>query len=356
MAIVTAQRLVTIERHIAEQEHLHPHATGEFSRLLRDLMLAFRLIAREVSRAGLNDILGLTGRTNIYGEAVRKLDAYANDVIIRAMEHGGHLCAMASEESDGLICIAPDRPRGKYILLFDPLDGSTNIDVNVTIGTIFSIYRRRSAPTAEVSLEDVLRPGAEQVTAGYVCYGSSVTLVYSTGNGVDVFTYDPTLGEFFLTIEKLRIPRRGKQYSINEGNAKRWAPELQQYIDYLKTPSADGQRPYSLRYVGTAVADVHRVLHYGGIFMYPADRIHPSGKLRLLYEVNPLAFLVEQAGGRASDGFRRILDIAPKELNQRCPVFLGSPEDVAEAEAFLQRRHPWQQYSSGSSEPTVVSV
>ncbi len=348
MAIVTAQRLVTIERHIAEQEHLHPHATGEFSRLLRDLMLAFRLIAREVSRAGLNDILGLTGRTNIYGEAVRKLDAYANDVIIRAMEHGGHLCAMASEESDGLICIAPDRPRGKYILLFDPLDGSTNIDVNVTIGTIFSIYRRRSAPTAEVSLEDVLRPGAEQVTAGYVCYGSSVTLVYSTGNGVDVFTYDPTLGEFFLTIEKLRIPRRGKQYSINEGNAKRWAPELQQYIDYLKTPSEDGKRPYALRYVGTAVADVHRLLHYGGIFMYPADSANPTGKLRLMYEVNPLAFLVEQAGGRASDGYRRILDIQPESLHQRVPVFMGSPEDVAEAEAFLQRRHPWQ-HSHGQS-------
>lgn len=344
MAIVTAQRLITIERHIAEQEHLHPHATGEFSRLLRDLMLAFRLIAREVSRAGLNDILGLTGTTNIYGEAVRKLDSYANSVIIRAMENGGHLCAMASEESEGLIPLPPGRPRGKYILLFDPLDGSSNIDVNVTIGTIFSIYRRRNPEaTTDALLDDVLRPGSEQVAAGYVCYGSSVTLVYTTGNGVDVFTYDPTLGEFFLTIEKLRIPRRGKQYSINEGNAKRWAPELQQYIDYLKTPSPDGSRPYALRYVGTAVADVHRVLHYGGIFMYPADSLNPSGKLRLMYEVNPLAFLVEQAGGRASDGFRRILDIQPESLHQRVPVFLGSPEDVAEAEAFLRRAHPWQQ-------------
>ncbi|MCS6965574.1 MAG: class 1 fructose-bisphosphatase [Candidatus Kapabacteria bacterium] len=340
MAIVTAQRLVTIERHIAEQEHLHPHATGEFSRLLRDLMLAFRLIAREVSRAGLNDILGLTGTTNVYGEAVRKLDAYAHEVIVRAMEHGGHLCAMASEESDGLIALPPTRPRGKYILLFDPLDGSTNIDVNVTIGTIFSIYRRRDpALTTDATLEDVLRPGCEQVAAGYVCYGSSVTLVYSTGNGVDVFTYDPTLGEFFLTIEKLRIPRRGTHYSINEGNAKRWAPELQDYIDYLKTPSHDQHRPYSLRYVGSAVADVHRVLHYGGIFMYPADRANPSGKLRLMFEVNPLAFVTEQAGGRASNGCCRILDIRPESLRQRVPVFLGSPEDVAEAEAFLQGRH-----------------
>ncbi len=349
---MTAQRLVTIERHIAEQEHLHPHATGEFSRLLRDLMLAVRLIAREVSRAGLNDILGLTGATNVFGEAVRKLDAYANEVIIRAMERGGHLCAMASEESNGLIPLPPEVPRGKYVLLFDPLDGSSNIDVNVTIGTIFSIYRRRDpGSTADGTLEDLLRPGSEQVAAGYVCYGSSVTLVYSTGNGVDVFTYDPTLGEFFLTIEKLRIPQRGKQYSINEGNAKGWAPELQQYIEYLKTPSPDGRRPYSLRYVGTAVADVHRVLHYGGIFMYPSDSANPSGKLRLMYEVNPLAFLVEQAGGRASDGFRRILDIVPEHLNQRCPVFLGSPEDVHEAEAFLQRRHPWQHRAGNGSEP-----
>ncbi|MEN3027026.1 MAG: class 1 fructose-bisphosphatase [Chlorobiota bacterium] len=345
MAIVTAQRLITIERHIAEQEHLHPHATGEFSRLLRDLMLAFRLIAREVSRAGLNDVLGLTGTTNVYGEAVRKLDAYANEVIIRAMEHGGHLCALASEESDGLIPLPEGRPRGKYILLFDPLDGSSNIDVNVTIGTIFSIFRRRNPElTTDATLEDVLRPGSEQVAAGYVCYGSSVTLVYSTGNGVDVFTYDPTLGEFFLTIEKLRIPPRGKQYSVNEGNAHRWAPELRQYVEYLKTPSADKSRPYALRYVGTAVADVHRVLHYGGIFMYPADSRNPSGKLRLVYEANPLAFLVEQAGGRASDGFRRILDIQPESLHQRVPVFMGSPDDVAEAEAFLRGIHPSQRH------------
>ncbi len=349
MAIVTAQRLITIERHIAEQEHLHPHATGEFSRLLRDLMLAFRLIAREVSRAGLNDILGLTGTTNVYGEAVRKLDAYAHEVIIRAMEYGGHVCAIASEESEGLIPLANGRPRGKYLLLFDPLDGSSNIDVNAPIGTIFSIYRRKHPdPSAEVTETELLRPGSEQVAAGYVCYGSSVTLVYSTGNGVDVFTYDPTLGEFFLTIEKLRIPRRGKQYSVNEGNAKRWAPEVRQYVDYLKTPSEDKRRPYALRYIGTAVADVHRALHYGGIFMYPADSANPSGKLRLLYEANPLAFLVEQAGGRASDGYRRILDILPESLRQCTPVFLGSPDDVAEAEAFLQRRHPWQQ---GVTEP-----
>ncbi len=348
MAIVTAKRLVTIERHIAEQEHLHPHATGEFSRLLRDLMLAIRLIAREVSRAGLNDILGLTGTTNVYGEAVRKLDVYAHEVIIRALEHGGHVCAVASEESEGLLPFPAGR-RGKYLLVFDPLDGSSNIDVNAPIGTIFSIYRRRYR--GEVTPEELLRPGSEQVAAGYVCYGSSITLVYSTGKGVDVFTYDPTLGEFFLTIEQLRIPRRGKQYSVNEGNAKRWVPELQQYLDYLKTSSEDGQRPYSLRYIGTAVADVHRVLHYGGLFMYPADQANPSGKLRLLYEVNPLAFLVEQAGGRASDGYRRILDIVPETLHQRVPVFLGSPDDVAEAEAFLQGRHPWQQSGNGHHLP-----
>jgi fructose-1,6-bisphosphatase I len=348
MAIVTAQRLVTIERHIAEQEHLHPHATGEFSRLLRDLLLAIRLIAREVSRAGLTDILGLTGTTNIYGEAVRKLDSYANEVIIRAMEPGGHLCAMASEESAGPIILPPER-RGKYILLFDPLDGSTNIDVNVTIGTIFSIYRRPVKDTSrEPSIEELLQPGCRQVAAGYVCYGSSITLVYSTGRGVDVFTYDPTLGEFFLTVEQLRIPRRGKQYSINEGNALRWDPRLQQYIQYLKTPSGDGSRPYALRYIGTAVADVHRVLHYGGIFMYPADSANPNGKLRLLYEANPLAYLAEQAGGRASDGTRPILSIQPHSLDQRVPLFLGSPEDVAEAEAFLRGEHPWQRSAAAT--------
>ncbi len=205
----------------------------------------------------------------------------------------------------------------------------------MTIGTIFSVYRRVS-DSGDGTLEDVLQPGYKQVAAGYACYGSSTVLVYTTGNGVDIFTYDPTVGEFFLTHEKVQIPKRGKYYSINEGNAAYWSPELQRYVQYLKTPSEDKQRPYKLRYVGTAVADVHRTLLYGGIFMYPGDKKSPKGKLRLIYEANPIAMLIEQAGGRATDGERRILEIQPTEVHQRTPLFVGSPEDVLEAEAFLR--------------------
>ncbi len=329
------RKLVTIERHIAENQAMSPEASGEFSRLLRDLTLAIRIIAREVRRAGLADILGITEATNVSGDVVRKLDVFAHDTIVRAMDHGGHLCIMASEEAEELIRIPDPYERGKYVLIFDPLDGSSNIDVNVTIGTIFSVYRRVS-DSGDGTLEDVLQPGYKQVAAGYACYGSSTVLVYTTGNGVDIFTYDPTVGEFFLTHEKVQIPKRGKYYSINEGNAAYWSPELQRYVQYLKTPSEDKQRPYKLRYVGTAVADVHRTLLYGGIFMYPGDKKSPKGKLRLIYEANPIAMLIEQAGGRATDGERRILEIQPIEVHQRTPLFVGSPEDVLEAEAFLR--------------------
>jgi fructose-1,6-bisphosphatase I len=330
-------KVVTIERHIAEEEHLRAGATGEFSRLMRDLTLAIRIISRDVRRAGLNDILGMTDTQNVHGESVKKLDQIANETIFRAMDHGGHLCVMASEEEEDLITIPPEYPRGKYVLLFDPLDGSSNIDVNVTIGTIFSIYRRVTPDyMGDGTLEDVLQPGTRQVAAGYVCYGSSTQLVYTTGNGVDVFTYDPTIGEFLLTEEKVQMPTRGKYYSVNEGNYARWTDNLKRYIDYLKTPSADNARPYSARYVGSAIADLHRTLIYGGIFLYPADTKSAKGKLRLMYEANPLAMLIEQAGGRATDGTRRILDIRPEGIHQRTPLFIGSRDDVLEAEAFLR--------------------
>lgn len=336
MPLVKTSKLITIERHISEEHALHPQATGEFSRLLRDLTLALRILARDVRRAGLNDVLGLTDETNVHGERVKRLDIHANDVIIRAMDHGGHLCVMASEESDSLIQIPDEYSNGKYVLVFDPLDGSSNIDVNVSIGTIFSVYRRLDPlSTAHGTIEDCLQPGYKQVAAGYAMYGSSTQLVYSSGNGVDVFTFDPTIGEFLLTFEKIRIPRKGKIYSVNSGNAYKWHQGVRDYVAHLLRPSDDGLRPYSLRYVGTMVADIHRTLHYGGIFMYPADSMMPNGKLRLVYEVNPMAFIIEQAGGMASSGSQRILDLMPESLHQRSPCYMGSPDDVLEAESFI---------------------
>lgn len=339
MPLLKTSRLITIERHISEEGALHPDATGEFTRLLRDLTLALRIVASDVRRAGLNDVLGMTENTNVHGERVKRLDIHANEVIFRAMDHGGNLCVMASEENESLMHIPREFRCGKYVLVFDPLDGSSNIDVNVSIGTIFSIYMRLDPTSSEPgTLADVLQPGYRQVAAGYALYGSSTQLVYSSGNGVDVFTFDPTIGEFLLTFEKIRIPKRGRIYSVNSGNAYKWSPQLRDYVSYLLRPSDDGLRPYSLRYIGTMVADVHRTLHYGGIFMYPADTSSPSGKLRLVYEVNPMAFLVEQAGGRASTGTQRILDLQPESLHQHVPCFLGSEDDVTEAEDFLRRQ------------------
>jgi fructose-1,6-bisphosphatase I len=340
-AIMLTNKITTIERHISEEQHVHKGATGEFSRLMRDLTLAIRIISREVRRAGLNDILGLTDAYNVHGENQKKLDTYANDIIFRAMDHGGHLCVMGSEESDDLIQIPAPYEHGKYVLLYDPLDGSSNIDVNATIGTIFSVYRRVTPDyLGQGTMDDVLQPGWHQVAAGYACYGSSTQLVYTTGRGVNIFTYDPTVGEFFLSSENVRIPKRGKYYSINEGNTLLWSNELKQYIDYIKMPSEDKHRPMGLRYIGSAVADVHRTLHYGGIFMYPADSKNPEGKLRLMYEANPLAMLIEQAGGRATDGKKRILEIQPTELHQRVPLYVGSEDNVLEVERFLRGEMP----------------
>jgi fructose-1,6-bisphosphatase I len=327
-------KVVTISRHIMEQERKYPRATGEFSNLLSEITLAAKIIMREVTKAGLVNILGKSGNRNVQGEEVMKLDEFANDVIYKALDHTGHLCIMTSEEDELPRRIPDHYPCGKYVLNYDPLDGSSNIDVNVSIGTIFSIHRRISPGNSHGGQQDCLQPGNRQVAAGYIIYGPSTMFVYTTGQGVHGFTYDPSVGEFLLSHEDIRMPARGQIYSINEGNTGRWDPGVRKYVEHLK---ADGDgRPYSARYVGSLVADVHRNLLYGGIFLYPADQKNRRGKLRLLYEAAPLAFIAEQAGGAASDGEQRILDLIPESLHQRTPLIIGSLEDVQEAEAFLQ--------------------
>lgn len=328
-------RNITIERHIIEQQKHYPQATGEFSALLYDIAFAAKIITREVRQAGLADILGLTGRENVQGEQVRKLDEFADDILFRALDHTGRLCCMASEEREEIIHIPPEFAAGKYVLLYDPLDGSSNIDANVSIGTIFSIHRKVSNGERG-SMEDCLQPGYKQVAAGYVIYGSSTMLVYTAGNGVYGFTLDPSVGEFLLSHENIRTPKRGKIYSANEGNYNNWDAGVRNFIDYLKNSDKETGRPYSSRYIGSLVADFHRNLLYGGVFLYPADKKNTSGKLRLLYEANPLGFIVEQAGGYASNGYQRILDIQPEELHQRVPLIIGSYDDVKLAEAFIQ--------------------
>jgi fructose-1,6-bisphosphatase I len=328
-------RLVTIGRHIIEQQKQFPQATGEFSALLYDIAFAAKVISREVRRAGLADILGYTGTENVQGEEVRKLDEFADEVIFRAMDHTGRLCVMACEEREDIIPIPEEFKCGHYVLLYDPLDGSSNIDANVSIGTIFSIHRKIS-PGERGTLEDCLQPGSKQIGAGYVIYGSSTLLVYTAGLGVHGFTLDPTVGEFLLSHENIQIPKRGKIYSINEGNTHNWDDNTRRYIDHLKTPDKASERPYSSRYIGSLVSDFHRNLLYGGIFLYPADKKSPKGKLRLLYEANPLGLIVEQAGGAVSNGRQRVLDIEPTDLHQRTPLIIGSHDDVKEAEEFLQ--------------------
>jgi fructose-1,6-bisphosphatase I len=328
-------RFMTLARHIIEQEKLHPSATGELSKLLHDLSLAAKVISLEVNKAGLADILGFTGDNNVHGEQVKKLDVYAHDMLFTAMDHGGHLCVMASEEEENIIHIPSKFGLGKYVLLFDPLDGSSNIDANISIGTIFSIYRRVSDGDGPGILQDCLQQGLHQVAAGYIVYGSSTILVYSAGHGVHGFTLDPSFGEFLLSHPNIRIPKKGKIYSINEGNYKYWHPGLKRYIKWLQEEDTDSERPYSSRYIGSMVADIHRNLLYGGIFMYPSDSRSPNGKLRLMYECNPMAFIVEAAGGKASDGKGRILEVKPDELHQRVPIFIGSEKDVLMVEKFL---------------------
>jgi len=324
-------KITTVQQHILDEERLYPGATGDFTALLTSLTLAAKIISREVNQAGLVRILGETGEINVHGEAVQKLDEFAQQTIYSAMGHSGHLCVMASEESEGIIPIPDGGKRGRYVLMFDPLDGSSNIDVNASIGTIFSIHRKITTGIDGV-LEDCLQVGTEQLAAGYFIYGSSTMMVYTTGHGVNGFTLDPSLGEFLLSHENIKIPKRGKIYSINEGNINQWDTGTRRYVDHVKSDQKSDGRPYSLRYIGSLVADFHRNLLKGGIFLYPG----PKGKLRLLYEAAPLAMVVEQAGGNASTGSQRILDIVPESLHQRVPLIIGSTEDVRLYEKFCR--------------------
>jgi fructose-1,6-bisphosphatase I len=337
---------ITITQHILNQQRQNPHATGAFTTLLNELIVAAKVISREVNKAGLVDILGPTGKINVQDEQVQKLDIFADQVIIDRMQHVGQLCSMGSEEDPDLITIPSRYPKGDYILLFDPLDGSSNIDVNVSIGTIFGIYRRKNCgSTSEVLLDEVLQKGEQQVAAGYFIYGSSTMMVYTTGKGTGVhgFTLFPSIGEFLLSHENIRIPEKGKIYSVNEGNYVHWDERTRALVDYFKTADRSTGRPYTSRYVGSLVADFHRNLLKGGIFMYPADRKDPkkpTGKLRLMVEANPLAMVVEEAGGSASTGQGPILQVEPMELHQRVPLFIGSRQEVRIAEEFL--RGKWE--------------
>jgi len=327
---------ITVTKHIMASQRNFPEATGHFSGLMSELIVAGKVIHRAVSKAGLVDVLGKTGGTNVQGEEVMKLDDFANITIIHKMDHTGFLCCMASEEMDDLIEIADKHPQGgKYTLAFDPLDGSSNIDANVSIGTIFSIHRKISTGLKGCE-QDLLQEGRKQVAAGYIIYGASTMLVYTFGDGVHGFTLDPSIGEFLLSHPNIKIPPRGKIYSVNEGNAHKWDRKVTDTIAHFKADDKTTGRPYSTRYIGSLVADFHRNLLYGGIFMYPGDVKNPSGKLRLLYEASPLAFICEQAGGAAISNDQDILDIKPTSLHQRTPLYIGSMEDVAVCRAMLK--------------------
>jgi len=325
--VISASRVTTIERFIIDQEQHYPEATGELSNLLYDIALAAKIIAANIRRAGLVNILGSAGATNVQGEEQQKLDVFANQTMTNALNHTGRVCVMASEEEERIIPVPDDYPAGKYVVRYDPLDGSSNIDVNGAVGTIFSIYRRISTE-GRGTLEDVLQPGCRQVAAGYVIYGSSTMMIYTTGQGVAGFTLDPSIGEFLLSHPRIVTPRVGKYYSVNESNFARWSKGIQWAVRGFHGERADEIKGKNSRYIGSLVADFHRNLLAGGIFLYPADTKNPSGKLRLMYECSPMAFIAEQAQGSATSGVERILDIQPTELHQRIPLVIGSREDV----------------------------
>jgi fructose-1,6-bisphosphatase I len=321
-------QLLTVQQHILEeQRRRYPDASGEFSWLLSGITLATKIVAAQVRRAGLAGILGVTRETNIQGETVQKLDVIANQTLLQFLGNRGNVAIMASEENEDPVIVERDRKMGKYVVVFDPLDGSSNIDVNVSVGTIFSILRREQDPTGKRDvLADVLQPGYRQVAAGYVVYGSSTMLVYAAGRGVHGFTLDPSIGAYLLSHENMRMPAQGTIYSCNEANSEGFPPAYQRYLHHLR--SGGLSRKYSSRYIGSLVADFHRTLLKGGIFLYPPTASHPSGKLRLLYEGNPIAYLAEQAGGLATDGRGRILDIVPTSLHQRTPLVVGGEEEM----------------------------
>lgn len=330
-----SDKIVTIERYILEQQSGFPEATGALTNLLYDLALSAKIIASHTTRAGLAEILGSTGSENLHGDTVQKLDVFAERTIYRMNDHTGRLAVMASEEEEEIIPIPEHYPTGKYVLLYDPLDGSSNIDYNVSVGTIFGIYRRKSAE-GPGTLEDCLQKGRNLVAAGYIIYGSSTMMVYSTGQGVHGFTLDPRVGEFLLSHPNIRMPEKPKYYSVNQGYEPRWSPGVQRYTHWLQGENEEGIA-LSLRYIGSLVADFHRNLLAGGVFYYPAEGKggKAQGKLRLLYEAAPLAFLAEQAGGYASDGYQAILDIEPTKLHQRVPLFIGNRNLVEKAEVYI---------------------
>jgi fructose-1,6-bisphosphatase I len=323
--------VLTLDEFTLQQLRQFPSATGELSRLLRDLALAAKRVNVEVNKAGLVDILGDAGSINVQGEDVKKLDIYANNQFMGVLKHGISCAGIGSEEMDDFVVFNDELSNNsKYVVLFDPLDGSGNIDVNVSIGTIFSVYRRVSALGKPCTQEDFLQQGKKQVAAGYVIYGSSTMFVYATRRGVNGFTLDPSIGEFSLSHPDIKCPPTGKFYSVNHGNFFQYNEGVRKYIDGCQRKTKDNGGPYTQRYIGSMVADVHRNLIKGGIFMYPGTTDKPKGKLRLLYEANPFAFIVEVAGGAATDGIQRILDIVPTKLHQRTPLFIGSKEMMDE--------------------------
>lgn len=328
----------TLGEFIVEKQADFPHAKGELSALLSAIKLASKIVNREINKAGLVNITGASGVVNIQGEQQQKLDVFANEIFKKALMARGEVCGIASEEEDNFVFFDNQTSRNaNYIVLMDPLDGSSNIDVNVSVGTIFSIYRRVSPVGGPVDMEDFLQVGREQVAAGYVIYGSSTMLVFTTGNGVHGFTYDPSIGGFFLSHESLTIPKTGKIYSLNEGNYIKFPLGVKKYLKYCQEEDESTNRPYTSRYIGSLVADFHRNLLKGGIYIYPQTAQAPSGKLRLLYECNPIAFLAEQAGALATDGFNPILDLKPTALHQRVPFFTGSPEMMKTAHHFMTK-------------------
>jgi len=332
------QKITTLDEFIINKQNEFPSASGELSGLLRDIGVASKIINREVNKAGLVDILGNASVNNSSGDTVQKLDMYANDQFKNFLTNSGECCGIASEEENDFVAFQDKTlSKGKYLVMIDPLDGSSNIDVNVSIGTIFSIYKRKSSNDGPPNLGDFLQKGTEQVAAGYVIYGSSTMMVYTTGNGVNGFTMDPSIGEYCLSHPDIKVPEDGKLISINIGYWSKYSQQLKDYINYCLESDPITNRPYGLRYIGSMVADIHRNMIKGGIFMYPSMDSHPNGKLRLLYECNPIAFIIEQAGGLATDGKNRILEIQPTELHQRVPVYIGSRNMVKQAMQYVTK-------------------
>lgn len=331
------ERQMTLGEFIVENQKDFPYAKGELSALLSSIRLAGKVVNQEINKAGLSEIRGKVGKENVQGESQAKLDVMANDVFISTLRNRGEVCGVVSEELEDYLSFDDKiHNDAKYIVLLDPLDGSSNIDVDITVGTVFSIYRRISEPGTPVTLEDFLQPGVNQVAAGYIIYGTSTILVYTTGKGVNGFTFDPGIGSFFLSHPEIKFPESGRTYSVNEGNYVHFPQGVKKFIKWMQEIDEEDGRPFSARYTGSLVADIHRNMLLGGVYLYPTGTLAPKGKLRLLYECNPMAFLTEQAGGKCTDGFTRILELKPQELHERVPFFCGNRKMVEKAEEFMK--------------------